>query len=45
MKITIEIDGALGEDVVIKCSKVTDEIRNLLKALNEENKIIQCFFL
>lgn len=40
MKITIEIDDALGDDVVIKCSKVTEEIRNLLKALNDENKIL-----
>ncbi|MGL4655249.1 MAG: LytTR family DNA-binding domain-containing protein [Sarcina sp.] len=40
MKITIEIDEALEDDIVIRCSKVTEEINRLLKALNEENKIL-----
>ena len=40
MKITIEIDDSLGEDVVLKCSKVTDEIKSLLKMINEENKLL-----
>ena len=40
MKITIEIDDSLGEDVILKCSRVTDEIRNLLKSLSEENKLL-----
>ena len=40
MKITIEIDDNLGEDIILKCSKVTDEIRNLLKMISEENKLL-----
>ncbi|MGL4740097.1 MAG: LytTR family DNA-binding domain-containing protein [Sarcina sp.] len=40
MKLTIEIDDTLDDEIVIKCANVTDEITNILSLFRQDEKLL-----
>lgn len=40
MKLTIEFDDTLDDEIVIKCANVTDEITNILSLFRQDEKLL-----
>lgn len=40
MRVKVEIDENLEDEIIIKCPKITDDIKNIIKLLSEQNKLL-----